>query len=318
MTAPSPTPSFVHHSAPQDYTPVSPNTGNRLGLALLVYMLAVTLMITLLPFEFSWPEQWRVLELFLPVDFVANILLFIPLGFFYALARNERRPSALHVLILGALTSAAIESAQLFEPARTSALFDVVANAVGACLGALAYGRVARSSKVDGRLVGWLALELPLMGLIYLLVPLLWINSLVSRGEVVRSLTVILLGVFGASVLGGIQRYYFVTARRSDAGRTALFAALWFLAGVFAALPFRPVEMAIGAVAVAALTWWQGRRTVRGVDYNRRFEVPVLKAAAPAYAAYLALILFIPLDAGVTEWTLHLGFPGGAAEQIEI
>ncbi len=281
-------------------------------------MLAVTLIITLLPFDFAWPDEWRVLDVLEPVDFVANVLLFIPLGFFYALARDHHRPSPLHVLILGALTSTAIESAQLFEAARTTAVFDVVANAAGAWLGALAYGRVARSPRVGGRLLGWLALELPLMGLIYLIVPLLWINSLASRGEVVRALTVVLLGVFGASVLGGIQRYYFVTARSADAGRTALFAALWFLAGVFVSLPFRPIQMAIGATAVAALTWWQGRRTVRGIDYNRRFEVPVLKGASPAYAAYLALIVLAPLDAGVSQWTLHLGFPTGASEQIEI
>jgi VanZ family protein len=296
----------------------APDTGARLGAALLAYMLGVTLMITLLPFQFGWPAQWRVVYIVVPTDVVANIVLFIPLGFFYRLALHSWTPSTLHVLVAGALASGAIEALQLFEDARFCSPVDVASNSTGALLGALGAQRVASSARVDGRLVGWLALELPLMGLVYLLVPLLWINSLAAAGDGMRSVTVLLLGLFGANVLGGIQRHYFANVPNSDARRTAVFAALWFIAGAFYAMRSRPVEILGGAAAVAALTWWLGRRGVRGIEYNRRFEVPVLKSGAPAYAVYLALITVAPLGRGIAEWTLHAGFPTSTAEQVEI
>ena len=280
-------------------------------------MLAVTLIITLLPFDFDRPRAWRVIVHGHPVDFVANILLFVPLGFFYHMARGARH-SAFSVLMAGALASVAIESAQLFEAARNASVLDVAANALGAWLGALAYDRVARSNEINGRLVGWLALELPLIGLVYLLVPLLWIDALSSGTEAMRAATAPLLGIFGAILLGGIQRHYFGPARASDPRRTAAIAALWFLAGAFPALPSRWVEVTSGAVAAGALCWWVGRRRPQAAASNRRFEVSLLKAAAPVYAAYLALITIAPLLDHAGAWWIGLGFAADASNQIEI
>jgi VanZ family protein len=298
--------------------PVAHDTGARLGAALLAYMLGVTIIITLLPFQFRWPAEWRVVYVVDPHDVIANILLFVPLGFFYRFALHAVRPSVLHVLAFGALASGAIELTQLFEEVRSCSPVDVATNTIGAGFGALAAGRVASSTKVDGRLVGWLALELPLMGLVYLLIPLLWINSLAAGGDATRAVTVLLLGLFGAYVLGGIQRHYFAAVGYSNARRTALFSMLWFVAGAFYALRSRPGEILAAAVTIAVLTWWLGRRTVRGIDYNRRFEVPVLKSGAPAYACYLVLVTLAPLGRGIGEWVLHAGFPPAAAEQLEI
>src|SRR4051812_5015328 len=87
------------------------DTGARLGSALLAYMLGVTLIITLMPFDFRWPDEWRIVNIIDVRDMIANVLLFVPLGFFYRLARHMREPPALHVLLLGAALSFAIESA---------------------------------------------------------------------------------------------------------------------------------------------------------------------------------------------------------------
>lgn len=298
--------------------PQTLQTGTRLGLALLAYMLGVTLIITLLPFHFGWPSQWRVMLDFLPVDFVANILLFVPLGFFYRLARNADPPGPLQVFLLGGVLSGLIESAQLFELSRTTSPLDVAANATGAWLGALASRRVASSEKVGGRLVGWLALELPLMGLVYLLVPLLWVSSLSWNGGVTRAAAALLLGVFGANLLGGMQRYYFGPARASTARRTAAFAGLWFVAGAFPSLPSRPLGLALSVAAVAAVAWWLGRAPAAGTASNRRFEVPLLQSSMPVFAAYLALIAVAPLADGVGEWSLRPGFSAATADQVEI
>jgi hypothetical protein len=293
-------------------------TGARLGYALLGYMLGVTLIITLLPFNFRRPDEWRVMLGGDPVDFVANVLLFVPLGFFYRLAQPSRSGSAVLVLAVGALVSLAIETAQLFEAVRNASPLDVAANAGGAWLGALAADRVGRGAQAGGRLVGWLVLELPLMGLVYLLVPLLWIDALSPAAEAARGAMAPLLGAFGALLLGGMQRHYFAPAGTSVPHRTAAYAALWFLAGAFPALATRPAGVAIGTVGVGILCWWYGRRAPGAPASNRRFEASLLERAAPFYAAYLVLVAAVPLRDGIGAWTGYAGFPDSASAQIEI
>lgn len=282
-------------------------------------MLGVTLIITLLPFQFDWPTRWRIMFTGGVVDIVANVLLFLPLGFLFQLARREGfRHSTFTVLWVGALISMAIESAQLFEMERYTSVLDVGTNALGAWIGAIAFERLAPKAKVDGALIGRLSLELPLMGLVYLLVPLLWLNSLSSGSDVERGVLALLLGVFGASLLGGMQRYHFGPARSLSAKATAVGAAIWFLAGAFPSLPMRPWVLAGGAALVAALAWWQGTRPFVPTAANRRFEVPLLTSAAPAYAAYLVLLTLAPLLGGTDTWQLGVGFPGVASEWTKI
>ena len=293
----------------------SADTGTRLGLALLGYMLAVTLIITLLPFQFRWPTQWKVLVDGPLLDIAANVLLFVPLGFLYRLA--FRRGRALRVLWMGMLLSAAIEAAQLFESAREASLIDVAANALGALLGALAFDGAARSGKADGRLIGWLALELPLMGLTYLMVPLLWVSSLAGAGGM-RSATIILPGFVGAILLGGIQRNYFGPGGAAKPRHTAAFAAVWFLCGAFPLLRWQPLYLVCGAGAIGALCWMLARRPLRATGSSRRFEVPLLKEAAPVYATYLVMIVALPLRSGVGDWNFTVGFPEIASTQLEI
>ena len=300
-------------------TPPSSDTGAQLGFALLCYMIVVTLIVTLLPFDFAWPRRWEVLISGKLMDVAANVLLFVPLGFLYCFAwPHACRRSALPVLAIGALVSAAIETAQLFEVTRQTSLLDIGANAIGAWLGALAFQRTASSARARGRIIGWLALELPLMGAVYLLVPLLWINSLASQGEFARGVMTLLIGVFGAILLGGLQRHYFAPARMAEPRQTAAFAALWFVAGAFPALAWRPFSVISAAVAIAAVCWWHGRERVLPRAPNRRFEVPLLKTAAPVYAGYLALTLLGPVAAGVHAWRFAVGFSDSASDQLEI
>lgn len=290
-------------------------TGARLGLALLAYMLGVTLIITLLPFQFDWPSRWRVMCTGGPVDIIANVLLFLPLGFLFRLARREReRHATLTVLWIGALVSMAIESAQLFERERYTSVLDVATNGMGAWFGAIAYDRLASRSRIDGVVVGRLSLELPLMGLVYLMIPLLWLNALASGPVAERAVLSLLLGVFGASLLGGIQRHHFGPVRTLDARVTAAGAALWFVAGTFPALATHPRMLLTGTLLVGGLAWWQGGRSVTLAHSNRRFEVQLLTSAAPAYAAYVVCLTLAPLLQGVDAWQIGVTFPGVASE----
>lgn len=294
------------------------DTGARLGTALLVYMLGVTVIVTLLPFHFTWPDHWRVSVWSDPYDVVVNVLLFVPIGFLFRLARPpERQGSILVVVCNAALIGIAIEATQLFDLTRQAALLDVIANTFGAWLGVLAFDRIAKSARLSGRLIGWLGLEIPLMGLVYLLVPLLWVNTLAARGQWLPMAGTFLIAAFGAIVMGGLQRHYFGPARTAEAHHTAAFAALWFVAGAFAMLPWQPIGLAGGALAVAALCWGQGRRRLHDPGSNRRFEAALLSSALPIYAAYLVVLVVSPLLPEAGSWKGRLGFPGVAPSPVE-
>ena len=85
------------------------------------------------------------------------------------------------VAVLGAAISGTIEILQLFSPMRYSSLMDVVANTTGAAIGAWLFARLARRLN-DDTAVRSFALELPLMGLVYQLIPLCWLIGLGSEG----------------------------------------------------------------------------------------------------------------------------------------
>jgi len=72
------------------------------------------------------------------LEFVANIVLFMPFGAAAVLAVPLRVPSAAvaaSVIGSGALSSVVIECAQLLVPGRVSTISDVIANTLGTALG---------------------------------------------------------------------------------------------------------------------------------------------------------------------------------------
>ncbi len=69
------------------------------------------------------------------VEFAANVMLFVPLGFLVAALLGRRR--AWVAIIVGALASIAIECVQwLMLPERYPSAGDVLANTIGAGIGA--------------------------------------------------------------------------------------------------------------------------------------------------------------------------------------
>ncbi|WP_309476685.1 VanZ family protein [Arthrobacter sp. ISL-95] len=74
----------------------------------------------------------------------ANLLMFIPLGLFVAIALPQK--TWWQLAAVGALTSVAMELGQLlFIPARFSSLSDVVTNTVGAVIGIASASLLTRS-----------------------------------------------------------------------------------------------------------------------------------------------------------------------------
>src|SRR5215217_5044421 len=156
--------------------PLHAYTGRKLGTAVLFYVLCVIGVITLEPFAFRMPTSVTLMfwDDYNWLDPFANVVLFVPVGFLFALARSAtrdatpatRRRTVRAATLLGFVVSAAIEVTQVFEPLRYPSPVDVATNALGATLGAWLFARAARRLRADSPLVDRLALELPLMGLV--------------------------------------------------------------------------------------------------------------------------------------------------------
>ncbi|UUT34497.1 VanZ family protein [Microbacterium elymi] len=77
------------------------------------------------------------------VEFVANIVLFVPMGFFLTLL--FRHPA--YGAVLGIAISAAVEVAQIVIPDRTPTVRDILSNSIGAAVGALIAWLIVVGSK---------------------------------------------------------------------------------------------------------------------------------------------------------------------------
>ncbi|AMB41447.1 MULTISPECIES: VanZ family protein [Paenarthrobacter] len=80
------------------------------------------------------------------VEFVSNIVMFVPFGLL-ATFLWPGRWNWWRMLLLGAATSTFIEITQLIIPGRVTALSDVIANSAGALIGAVVARQVYRGSE---------------------------------------------------------------------------------------------------------------------------------------------------------------------------
>ena len=307
MTARTPTRLIRMRSEP---TFVPADTRARLSLVLLLYFLGIIATITLAPFRFAKPVHVQVLYLGEWFDVVANVLLFLPLGFLYPLTReNAPETSPLRVLALGALLSAAIEFTQIFEPGRFTSIVDVATNAAGAGLGALIARAVMRRFRVNARFVGRLSLEIPLVGLIYVLIPLLLVASFLSKGDYLRMLALLPLGLVGARLFSSVQRNHFGPNGLAGNSAMILAAGVWMIVGSFPVVLRYPLGGVALVGAVALVTWYEtSRQPTAALD--RRFESEALRSAAPYLVAYLLMVIVLPLSAGIGPWHFDMGLTG--------
>lgn len=280
----------------------------QLARAVLAYLILMIGIITLAPFRFASAPVHGLNPLWTVRDLVLNVVLFVPVGFAFQLGRPRGTGAAwLPALLLGAAISACIEVAQLFSPLRYPSLADLATNALGAACGAVLAARATRAIEGAGTVRAF-ALDLPLVGLVYLLVPILWLGGLSSTP---RETLLLMLPVASAAwIITSVQRAY---VGRDEAARPllrpAMAGALFVAVGFVPAMPNAPTAVFVAAATFAAVALLRAvapaavthERAPDGSP-SRRFEAPTLRVALAPVVLYVVLHALWPLDAPLTAW----------------
>jgi hypothetical protein len=271
-------------------------TAKRLATTLLGYIVLVIFLLTWNPFFVVLPDTLSFSFYFGPRDSLANILLFLPVGFLYRLGQGRRR----NAILLGAAISAGIEIGQLFIPGRTPSIVDLATNTLGSLIGAVLYDLLAARIAMTPRMLGRLGLEIPLMGVLYLLVPLLWVNRLVPGDDLTRWLLTGLIGVCGAVVLGDVFQQWWGQVDLQSLWRVALAAGIWFFVGIGPSLLSHSLFGFASLVGIAILT--AALATIPKASSNRRFERATLSRLIPGFILYLILQALWPFFQPMIAW----------------
>ncbi len=276
------------------------STGTRLFTALFFYVSLIILLLTLNPFYFVIPAEFSIKFESSTGNLYNNILLFLPLGFLYRMITGRRG-----ALLMGLGLSLSIEILQLFIPARTTSVVDVLANTLGAGLGAWLYDQIAPRILITSGTVDRFRLQTPLMGLIYLLVPLLWIDTLALHEAPYHWLLTLLLGLCGAILFSNLFRHWSEAVYLKVIMYASLASGVWFLIGIGPRLT-HSIPLIIGCLGVMILTAIL-TLVPRSLE-ERRFERKTLNRMLPVFGLYLFLLaLFFPFQP-IGGWHMYFGF----------
>ena len=120
---------------------------NRISAVIIAATALCILALTLFPYDFFFVETiadftWAGLierayrPILMPLEFIANIVMFVPLGFGFALRLRKQTVAALLLILwISLIATLTIESLQIFLPSRTPSHTDLIANTAGGGLG---------------------------------------------------------------------------------------------------------------------------------------------------------------------------------------
>lgn len=274
------------------------DTGNRLAVALLGYFVLVTLVITLSPFDFA-RRALRISLIVRPTDVIANVALFLPIGFLLRSLDHDRAGRVWRSVWIAAVFSLIIETSQIFIRGRFVSPIDVATNTCGAWLGVVVRDRLERWSSWNAGLAGRIGLDIPLVGLLYLLVPQLWLSGVGIVDDARRGMTTLLLGGAGGVVLAALRRHRWQGGVRLAARVVPPLALLWFMVGALPTLVAVPLIVVSIALIVVGLTWWLMRSPESA---ERRFEVETLRHFLPVFALYMVVSALWPPFRAPVAW----------------
>ena len=280
-------------------------TSTRLALALLGYFVLVTLVITLTPFDFA-PRRLELSWTMPPSDVAANVALFLPIGFLVRSLGQRSARSVWRDLSCAAALSILVESGQIFIAGRFVSPIDVATNTCGAYLGILLRERVERWTVWRPHVVGRVGLDVPLVGLLYLLVPQLWLSGVGLVEDVRRGGPMLLLGCAGSIVLVALHRHKWQGGTRLAASVVPPLTLAWFTIGTLPTLAASPVVVAAVALGVLAITGWLLRPAAE--PRERRFEADTLGRFVPVFLVYLVVAALWPPLRPLAPWHGAIGF----------
>ncbi|MGK0170311.1 MAG: VanZ family protein [Gammaproteobacteria bacterium] len=264
--------------------------------ALLGYMLVVLAILTLSPLRFAVPQEWVISWLGDLPDTPKNFILFVPLGYFFGLIVSARGRRAVWIaLLFGCFVSLTIEVSQLFLAARLTSFFDVVGNSLGAAAGTALCHRM--QLRLDQKLPSMLILNLPLMNVLYLLLPLMWLAGTGVSTNEVRVWLLLPLGIVGVFIFTGIWHFQHQVARQIPRALATKIVLAWFMVGATVSLTVNMVSVLQLLAVVFLLTVIL--LFVRGPydGEERRYEGRVLAMVWPAYLVYLLMLTMgLPLQ----------------------
>ena len=288
---------------------VLPDSGARLSRALLSYLVVLIAALQLMPFEFTVPPQLQFSLTTSPLSALAAFAMYVPYGFLTRRARSGGRGEHLAAIVLSAaLLALALETAQLFESSSDASVWHLLASMTGAAGGAWLCERLHHDRNGSANAVHAMLLQLPLMGLAYLLLPLLWASSAAAQGDVMRLALTVSVGLAGASLLGSIARATRAFTPDREWWLLPTVALVWSAVGL---LPSITTDWRItlgGIVAVTAFASWRGRWSAPSF-VERRYEAPALFAASPFLVVYFLGACVWPGHSFRTIPLVHLGMP---------
>jgi VanZ family protein len=285
-------------------------TGRRLGTAALLYLTMTVAVITLAPFQFVPTPVNELATRWNPFDLVMNVVMFVPLGFVYALSRSRARPSTevawRGAVVLGAALSAVVEAAQVFAPTRFPSLFDLATNTAGAGIGAWLAGlAVLRANATET--MRTLSVDLPLMGLVYFMVPLAWLVTLGSENEG-RIWVIAPLAVSASWTISSVFTSFEQASRSRVLGVTGAWLAIALLPSAVRAPLVSLVIATLGLIAAWARTSappWLTHEAYSGRQ-ARRFETATLRLVVPLFCMYVVTTSLTPFETPTT-WAGAIG-----------
>jgi hypothetical protein len=288
---------------------IPPDSGARLSYALLSYLVVLMAALSFQPFEFSTLQSVSVTFAFAPWRVLGSFAMFVPYGFLARRARTGRVGANVGAIMLSAIVLAlAFEAVRLFEAEAMMSPWRVLASVAGAGAGALVCQRLHAEGSRASTATSALLLNLPLMGLVYLLIPLLWASAAAASGDPSRLLLTLCVGAMGASLLGSVARATRAYTPDRAWWLVSATALVWVSIGT---LPFITVgwRYIIGIiVAVVAMAGWRGRWSAPAF-VDRRYEVPSLLAASPCFLLYMIGVGVWPGQSFRTTPLVHLGVP---------
>jgi len=285
------------------------DSGAQLSRALLSYLVVLISALMLLPFEFEWPATIRVDWALSPVSALAVVAMFVPYGFLTHRARTSEFGRQLVVVALSAgLLALLLEAVQLFEPACSASPWHVLSAVVGSVIGGWLNLRLHGGAQTSANAHHSLLLQLPLMGLVYLLLPLMWASGAAAVGDAPRLGLTVCVGLMGASILGSIARATRAFTPDRPWWAVSAVACTW---GAMGMLPAARVDWLISLGAVALITVsaaWRGRWSAPQF-LERRFETPALLAASPLMVVYVIGAAVWPGQSFRTLPLISIGVP---------